>query len=190
MEISSRGLITQIHGMLFGAFFLLAVFAVAVELWRTAYETEPRVLSGTGRSLERLYLIGTALIGWAAVLTGAYIVYPWYRAIPPVGAVSLAQFPQALLKSSPTTAGWHSLGMEWKEHVAWFAPIAMTMVAYVSIKYGTSIRKHRQLRNALLVFVIVAFFAAGVAGYFGAEIDDHAPVQGGSTAIHWIGGSH
>jgi uncharacterized membrane protein len=80
--------------------------------------------------------------------------------------------------------------MEWKEHIAWFAPIAMTMVAYVSIKYGTSIRKHRQLRNALLVFVLVAFFAAGVAGYFGAEIDDHAPVQGGSTAIHWIGGSH
>ena len=58
MEISSRGLITQIHGMLFGAFFLLAVFAVAVELWRTVYETEPRVLSGD-RSLD-----GTPLPYW------------------------------------------------------------------------------------------------------------------------------
>jgi hypothetical protein len=189
MEISSRGLMTQIHGMLFGAFFLLAIFAVAVELWRTVYETEPRVLTSACRSLERCYLIATVLVGWAAVLTGAYVVYPWYRAIPPAGLASLAQYPQALLKSSPTTAGWHSLGMEWKEHIAWFAPIAMTMIAYVSIKYGSSIRKHAQLRNALLVFVIVALFAAGVAGYFGAEIDDHAPVHGGGNAIHWTGGT-
>ncbi|MES2219823.1 MAG: hypothetical protein V4587_02520 [Acidobacteriota bacterium] len=179
MEVSSRALFTQLHGLLFGAFFLLAIFAVVVELWRTLYEIEPRTLTRAGRSLEHYYLIATVLLGWAAVLTGAYIVYPWYRAIPPAGAASLAQYPQALLKSSPATAGWHSLGMEWKEHVAWFAPIVMTMVAYVSIQYGFSIRKHPHLRNALLVFVLVAFFAAGVAGYFGAEIDDHAPVQGG-----------
>ena len=190
MEISWRALITQIHGMVFGAFFLLAIFAVLVELWGAVYQAEPRVLTATGRWLERFYLICTVLIGWAAVLTGAYMVYPWYRAIPPAGVASLAQFPQALLKSSSTTAGWHSLGMEWKEHVAWFAPIAMTMVTYVSIRYGSSIRKLPQLRNALLVFLIVAFFAAGVAGYFGAEIDDHAPVHGGGTAIHWMGGNH
>lgn len=190
MEISSRALMTQIHGMLFGAFFLLAIFAVVVELCRSVYETEPRVLTNAGRSLQRYYLIATVLVGWAAVLTGAYIVYPWYRAIPPAGVASLAQYPQALLKSSPTTARWHSLGMEWKEHIAWFAPIAMTMVAYTSIKYGSSIRKHPQLRNALLVFALIAFFAAGVAGYFGAEIDDHAPVHGGGAAIHWMGGNH
>ncbi len=184
MEVSSRALITQIHGMLFGAFFLMATFAVLVELCRSGYETQPRTLTRAGRSLELYYLIATVLLGWAAVLTGAYIVYPWYRAIPPVGIASLAQYPQALLKSSPATAGWHSLGMEWKEHVSWFAPIVMTMVACVSIQYGSSIRKHRQLRNALLVFVLVAFFAAGVAGYFGAEIDDHAPVQGG--VIHHL----
>jgi hypothetical protein len=189
MEISWRALMTQIHGMLFGAFFLLAIFAVVVELCRSAYETEPRELTGVGRSLERCYLIATVLLGWAAVLTGAYIVYPWYRAIPPAGLASLAQYPQALLKSSPTTVRWHSLGMEWKEHVAWFAPIAMTMVAYVSIKYGSSMRRHPQLRNALLIVVVVAFFAASVAGYFGAEIDDHAPVHGGGTAIQWTGGN-
>ena len=116
-------------------------------------------------------------------------IYPWYRAIPQPGVVNLAQFPQALLKSSTTTAGWHNLGMEWKERVAWFAPIAITMAAYVSIKYRSSIREHPQVRKAVLVFVIAAFAAAGVAGYFGAMINKHAPVNGGST-IHWMGGSH
>lgn len=38
-------------------------------------------------------------------------------------------FPQRLLMSSPATIGWHSLGMEWKEHVAWFAPISITNLA-------------------------------------------------------------
>lgn len=186
MEISFRAFISQIHGMLFGLFFLLAIFGVVVELCRSAYETEPRALTQTGRSLERFYLIGTALLGWAAVLIGAYIVYPWYRAIPPAGVVNLAQYPQALLKSSPTTAGWHSLGMEWKEHIAWFAPIAMTMAAYVLIKYRELVRQHPQVRNAVFVFVIVAFASAGVAGYFGAMINKQAPV-GGSVTIHATG---
>lgn len=189
MEISSHAIITQIHGMLFGVFFLLAIFGVVVELFRSFQETQPSELTPTGRSLRRFYFAATVVSGWAAVLVGAYLVYPWYRAIPPAGITNLAQYPQALLKSSPTTAGWHSLGMEWKEHIAWFAVIAMTMAAAVLIQYGLSIRQHPQVRNAVLVFVIVALFAAGVAGYFGAEIDDHAPIQGGGTAIHWMGGS-
>ncbi len=75
-----------------------------------------------------------AALGWAAVLTGAYIIYPWYRAVAPAGA-DLALYPKALLTAHPTTAGWHSLGMEWKEHVAWIAPMAATMVAWVMIKH-------------------------------------------------------
>ena len=37
MEITLRALITLIHGMLFGAFFLMAVYGLAVELFRSAY---------------------------------------------------------------------------------------------------------------------------------------------------------
>jgi uncharacterized membrane protein len=83
--------------------------------------------------------------------------------------------------SSPTTIGWHSAGMEWKEHVAWLAPISITMVAFVFIRYGHDLRNHRQLRAAVLAFALVSFFAAGVAGFFGAMINKYAPVQGGST---------
>jgi hypothetical protein len=90
-------------------------------------------------------------------------------------------FPQRLLISRASTSGWHSLGMEWKEHVAWLVPISITMVAAVFIRYGRELRHHRQLRTAVLGFALVSFFAAGVAGFFGAMINKYAPVQGGDT---------
>ena len=83
--------------------------------------------------------------------------------------------------SSPVTIGWHSIGMEWKEHVAWFAPISITAVAFVFIRYGRDLRNHRQLRAAVLCFAVVSFVAAAVAGFFGAMINKSAPVQGGPT---------
>ncbi len=86
-----------------------------------------------------------------------------------------------LLMSNPTTIGWHSLGMEWKEHVAWFAPISITMVAFVFIRYGRDLKNHRQLRAAVLCFAVASFVAAGIAGFFGAMINKDAPVQGGHT---------
>jgi len=118
------------------------------------------------------------VLAWAAVLTGTYVIYPWYRAVPPAG-VALADFPQALLRSNASTVGWHTLGMEWKEHVAWMAPILMTMVAWVLMKYEDAGEEHRRLRSTAVVFALVALLAAGVAAGFGALIDKQAPVTGG-----------
>jgi hypothetical protein len=115
------------------------------------------------------------------VLTGAYVIYPWYRAAAPPGTVDFSAFPQRLLMSSPHTIGWHSLGMEWKEHVAWFAPISITLVAFVFIQYGRDLKNHRHLRSAVLCFALASFVAAGIAGFFGAMINKYAPVQGGHT---------
>ena len=69
--------------------------------------------------------------------------------------------------------------MEWKEHVAWLAPISITMASAVFVKYGRSLQTQPQLRNAVLGFVLVSFLAAGIAGFFGAMIDKNAPVEGG-----------
>jgi uncharacterized membrane protein len=71
--------------------------------------------------------------------------------------------------------------MEWKEHVAWLAPISITMAAFVFIRYGRDLRNHRQLRAAVLVFTLASFVAAGIAGFFGAMLNKNAPVQGGPT---------
>jgi hypothetical protein len=180
MEISLRALLTAIHGMLFGGFFVLATFGLVVELVRADFETQPGELCSTGRFLANLYLAIAAAMGWAAVLLGTYVAYPWYRAIPPAGTLSLAAYPQRLLLSSPTTAGWHSFGMEWKEHVAWIAPMAVTMAAYVLWKQRTAIKSDPQIRTGVLVFALAALASAGVASFFGAMINKNAPVQGGA----------
>ncbi|HET7215994.1 MAG TPA: hypothetical protein VJW77_01035 [Terriglobia bacterium] len=185
MEVSVRALASELHGMFIGGFFLMAVFGVIVELLRSKYARQPSELTTTGQSLKGLYLFATAALGWAAVLLGAYVVYPWYRAIPPAGVASLAGYPQRLLLSRPGTEDWHRIGMEWKEHIGWFAPIAITMVAYVMAKHRLVMKKYPEIRTALLVFALAALVSGGIAGFFGAMIDNHAPVKGGAT-IHLV----
>ena len=181
MELTERALWTLIHGMGFGGLYLLACSGALVGLYQlTATPTSPESTHGYERFV-RLYLITVVVLAWAAVLSGTYAVYPWYRAVPPPGTVDLSMFPQRLLMSSPATIGWHSVGMEWKEHVGWFAPISITMVAFVFIRYGRDLRNHRQLRSAVLAFGLASLVAAGIAGVFGAETDEYAPVRGGHT---------
>jgi hypothetical protein len=114
---------------------------------------------------------------------GAYIVYPWYRAVPPQGVVDLSEYPRRLLLSSGKTSEWHNIGMEWKEHVAWLAPMAMTMVAYVTMNYERAMPRLKHMRTAVLGFTLAAFVATGVAGAFGAFLNKYAPVRGGSVII-------
>lgn len=189
MEITARALWTMIHGMGFGALYLLASSGALVELYRfttssaslpsnPARPTPAQPSLGHARFVSA-YLITMAALAWAAVLSGAYVIYPWYRAAPPAGTVDLSLFPQRLLMSNPATIGWHSLGMEWKEHVAWFAPISITMVTFVFLRYGRDLINHKQIRAAVLCFAAASFLAAGVAGFFGAMINKCAPVQGG-----------
>lgn len=187
MEITTRAIWTLIHGMAFGGLYLLACSGALVALYQlTVSSISPEYTRGQER-FTRMYLITMVVLAWAAVLSGAYVIYPWYRATPPPGTADLSMFPQHLLMSSPATIGWHSLGMEWKEHVAWFAPISITMIAFVFIRYGHELRNHRQLRSAVLVFGVVSLVAAGIAAFFGAEIDEYAPVRGGAT-IQLTGG--
>ena len=132
MEITTHGLWTLIHGMGFGALYLLACSGALVELWRMA---RPAVESTEKSRWLGIYLLTMTALAWAAVLTGTYVIYPWYRAVPPAGA-ALAGFPQALLRANVSTVGWHTLGMEWKEHVAWLTPISISMAAAVFLRYG------------------------------------------------------
>lgn len=181
MEITVRSLWTMVHGMGFGALYLLACSGGLVELYRFTTSSGPSEFTRDGERFLRVYLIAMVVLAWTAVLTGAYVIYPWYRVVPPPGTVDLSMFPQRLLMSHPATIGWHSLGMEWKEHVAWFAPISITMAAAVFLKYGRELKNHKQLRTAVLFFTLASFCAAGVAGFFGAMINKYAPVQGGHS---------
>ncbi|MDE2486774.1 MAG: hypothetical protein KGO51_05190 [Alphaproteobacteria bacterium] len=182
MEITFRDAMTVMHGMGFGALFMLA-FSGAIAIIYASATGAPPDAPVRGRTLFRLYLLSMAGLSWLTVLSGSYLIYPWYRATPPAGATDLAAYPQHLLLSNPMTAGWHELGMEWKEHIAWFTPIAMTMVAYIFIAYGPQLARRRDLRRAALGFTAVAFLATAVAGTFGAFLNKEAPVHGGPEIV-------
>ncbi len=176
MQLSDRELWALIHGMGLGALFLLAFGGGIAGVW--SLRSKLVTPEGLQERTPRL-LVGTtvmAVVAWLTVIVGTWIVYPWYRAKPPAGTADLAKFPRSLLLSSPDTAEWHNFGMEWKEHVAFLAPILATAVAFATIYYGAQLVHRGEIRRAILVFFTLAFAAAGVAGLFGALITKAAPV--------------
>ncbi len=62
-------------------------------------------------------------------------------------------------------------GMEWKEHIAWIAPILATAVAFIVWRY------EGKLRNVLIAVFMLAFSTAAVAGLLGAFITKAAAVH-------------
>lgn len=181
MELSDRELYTVLHGLVLGTLFLLAFGGGLAGL----YSLREGLLTTDGirERMPRL-LIGTwvmAVVAWLTVITGTFIAYPWYRAAPPEGTdltdpAALVDYPRYLLLAQEKTAEWHHLGMEWKEHVAWIAPFLATAVAFAVVYYGAQLVRRGDVRRAVLVFFVLAFAAAGVAGLFGAFITKAAPV--------------
>ncbi|MGE5462390.1 MAG: hypothetical protein ACM3PS_03490 [Syntrophothermus sp.] len=177
MEMNSRELLTVIHGMVFGFIFLLG-FSGALYM---VYSMKPELLTVNGikrtANGAKAYMWLLALSVWGAVFTGAWIVYPYYRAVPPEGTLDLSTFPKFLLLASESTAKWHEFGMEWKEHVAFLAPMAATVVAFVVAYYGPLLAKKVGERRAVMIFFIFAFVATAIAGMFGAFITKAAAVR-------------
>jgi hypothetical protein len=179
--LDTRHLITVLHGWGFGLVFVVGFPLALVALGgaTTAGERAPN-------RREQLFLTrglwALVIVGWITVFTGAYVIYPWYRAHPPAGLTDLTFYPRSLLLSAPRTAWLHDFGMEWKEHVSWLAPIILTMVAYVYTRYGTELTQHRDLRRSFLAFATIAFLAAGVSGLFGKILNSYAPVTSARTA--------
>ncbi len=170
MHLTNRETWTVIHGMILGAAFLLAFAGGLAGL----YSLRPALITPEGiRERARRLIVGTwamAAIAWATVITGTWIVYPWYRS-------QAADSPRSILLANPDTARWHTFGMEWKEHIAWIAPILATCVAFVVSYYGARLIRHQAVRRALMVMFVGAFAAAGVAGLFGAFINKVAPIR-------------
>jgi hypothetical protein len=170
MHLSDRETWALIHGMILGAAFLLAFGGGFAGF----YSLKPGLLTVAGvRERTRRLILGTwvmAAVAWATVITGSWIVYPWYRD-------AAASSPKSILLADPSTADWHTFGMEWKEHIAWIAPILATAVAFSVTYYGPLLIKHQGVRRALMVTFVAAFLTAGVAGLFGALITKSAPVS-------------
>jgi hypothetical protein len=176
MSLTSRELWTLVHGMGLGALFLLA-FAGGLAGF---YSLRPEWLTAAGIRERIVRLdVGTsimAVVAWLTVLTGTWIVYPWYRARPPEGTAALEAFPRYYLLADERLAEWHHFGMEWKEHIAWIAPYLATAVAFGAVYYGPRLAYEPAVRRLLIWVFVAAFAVAGIAGLFGALITKAAPI--------------
>jgi len=176
MQLTEREFWALMHGMVLGTIFLLAFGGGLAGLW--SFRQKLLTDEGVTERAPRL-IVGTtvmAVVAWLTVIVGTWIVYPWYRAVPPAGTTVLVKFPKALLIASSDTAEWHTFGMEWKEHIAFLSPILATAVAFATIYYGAQLIHRGEVRRAMLIFFTLAFAAAGIAGLFGALITKAAPV--------------
>lgn len=190
MEITTRESWTVIHGLALGTVFLLAFAGGLAGLW----SLRPGLITSTGirERMARLYIgaWGMAIAAWATVITGTWIVYPWYRASLAqvgddmfAGCAGLAKpsatcSPRDFLLSnvSGNTQAWHTFGMEWKEHVAWAAPILATAAAFLITYYGPRLIARPWLRAMVIVMFVGGFAAAVVGGAFGAFLNKVAPI--------------
>ncbi len=176
MWLSSRELWTTIHGMGLGAGFLLLFTGTWALLWGIRSGWVTTVGIEVHRRLASTVAWLMAAFAWLTVIVGTYIPYIWYRAIPPDGA-DLTKFPRSYLLAHPNLAMLHSFGMEWKEHVAWLAPLLATAAAYLISRFAPRMAEDSKLRNAGLTLLTLAFAAAAVAGMLGAFLTKAAPVH-------------
>lgn len=169
MSLTDREFWTVIHGLVLGAIYLLGFSAGLVGLW--SFRPEWVTVEGIRERLRRLQILvwGMALVSWATVITGTYIVYPWYRAQVP-------DSPRSILLADPATELWHRFGMEWKEHVGWVTPILATAVAFMVSYYGPRLSERPWIRYGAILLFGLAFAAAAVAGVFGAFLNKVAPI--------------
>jgi len=176
MEVSAREGWTIVHGLMVGTVFLVAFAGGVAGLWSLRMELV--TIEGIRERMRRLYagVWGMAIIAWVTVITGTYVIYPWYRSSPPEGA-DLEQYPRSFLLADPDKDLWHKFGMEWKEHIGWAAPILATAVAFVVSYYGPRLARDNKLRWLTMVAFVAAFAAAAVAGVFGAFINKAAPIR-------------
>ena len=159
-----------IHGMGLGAVFLLAFAGGLAGL----YSLRPALLTPTGvtERMRRLKVgvVAMAVAAWLTVISGTWIVYPWYREETPGSAKSR-------LLADSSTADWHDFAMEWKEHIAWISPILATIVAFIVLYYGTNLIRHDRVRKTAMLLFVLAFGFAAIAGALGAFITKVAPVK-------------
>lgn len=190
MELNSREIWTVVHGLVFGTLFLLAFAGGLAGLWslRPGLMTTEGIKERMGRLYVGVWVMAAA--AWGAVITGTWIVYPWYRVkLAPVGDNVYAGCvdaivpgpscsPRDFLKSnvSGETDLWHIFGMEWKEHISWAAPILATAAAFLIAYYGPRLIARPWLRAAVIVMFVGAFAAALVGGAFGAFLNKIAPI--------------
>jgi hypothetical protein len=168
MRVSNHEAWALIHGMAIGGLFLLGFTGGLVALW--SLRSDLLTTAGVAQQVKRLRL-GTAvmaLMSWATVLTGAWIILPWYRA---------EGGPKATLMADPSMRAWHTFADVWKTHIAWTAPLLATAAAALVAYYGAALARDRTARSIVTVLFLSAFAVSSLAGLIGSLVTKAAPVH-------------
>jgi hypothetical protein len=163
MDLTTREFWALVHGFLLGGLFIVAFAGGFAGL----FSLRPELVTAEGarERMRRLTvgLVTMATVAWLTVITGTWIVYPWYREDTPDSA-------RSRLLENPDTENWHEFGMEWKEHVAWIAPMLATVAAFIVIYYRSDLLRNRTARLVAITLFSTAFVIAAIAGILGGLI--------------------
>jgi hypothetical protein len=169
MDLSTHEFWALVHGILLGGGILLAFSGGLAGF----YSLRPELLTerGVTERLRRLRIgtVAMAVLTWMTVIVGTWVVYPWYREKTP-------DSPRSKLLADPDTKDWHEFAMEWKEHIAWLAPMLATTAAFMVLYYRTDLIRNQLARRIAMGLFVAAFGVAVVAGLLGALISKKAPV--------------
>jgi hypothetical protein len=170
MHLTNREMWALVHGMLIGGPFLLAFTGGLVALigLRSEYLTP----EGIRRRVAQLRLGAgvMAVMAWAIVLIGTWVLLPWYGEDTP-------DSPKSLLLSDPGTRQWHEFADVWKTHVAFMAPIFATTAAALIAYYGAWLARDRAARILVLALFLGAFAVASLAAVVGSLVTRVAPIR-------------
>jgi hypothetical protein len=170
MRVTNHEAWALVHGVGIGGLFLLGFSAGLVALW--SLRSELLTTAGVAQRVRHLR-IGTtlmALMAWATVLTGTFVILPWYRADTP-------NSPKSLLLSNPDTSQWHTFADVWKTHVAWSSPLLATAAAALTVYYGRALARDRSARTVVFTLFVAAFAVSALAGLIGSLVTKAAPVH-------------
>lgn len=179
LSLTAREGWTAIHGLL-ATLAVIGFSGGLAGVWslRTAYLSNEGLRERLQRLMPLSWLMAIAL--WAVLITGTWIVYPWYRAAAPEGTIgpALEAFPRNFLLSSPATAAWHTFGMELKEHIGWWSAFFATAAAFIIQRYGKELAldENNALRRVTFFLILAAFATTFLAYGLGAFITKVAPL--------------
>lgn len=175
---SGRSIWTMIHGIILGGGALLGLSAALFSLATIRSDDTTAMAPARNPARYLSWLISAvALLLWLTVLAGTYIIFADYRATPPDGLTNLAHYPEALLKSNPSTTWLHSFAMEIKEHVPWISAMLATAVAFVSVRYRSRLLTDSAIRRTAMTLLGICFILVAGASVLGMFINKVAPLD-------------
>ena len=168
MNLTMVGWWTVLHGFVLGLVFLVAFGGGVMKLGTLGHSWTPPEFAGVLRRLK-IYVWIVAVSTWLMVITGTYISYVPYRAPGPAS-------PKSKVLAAADLAWLHNFAMEWKEHIAWAAPLLATAVVFIVTCYGADLARRNDLRRAAMMLFVLSFVASVIGSVLGFLIYKAVPI--------------